>query len=602
MSPSPDFPDPHVVPLQVGGTLIPGEHLYVRRPEDEEVFKLILTHDYVNILASRQVGKSSLFRQIEARLIARGWHTAGYDLSEIGSPQSANEYFKFLIEALVPRLNLFLEVDKFWAQWGGESPSQRLVRFFRDVVLTQLEGSVAVFLDEIDSTLKFPYTDDLFTALRAMYNERPVVKAYRRLVFCLIGVATPDELIKDRRTTPYNVGQTVWLGDFDSARDDLSALVHVLHQNFEEGKKLLKRVLHWTQGHPFLTLSLCKKLGDCEIKSIETINDLVATTYSSLDSLGENGHIQQMLRFLDERLTDGSSTLQLYQCILNGKQVKDRPSLTYAELKLSGLVRRNDRGCLVVRNPIYERLFDRTWIRSTRPVRTSRRYRGAIYAVSFLLAGSFSLGSWYYFEVVRPQQSVLVARQMIESHGGTLSRTEGGKIWFLEFALGTTDADFLRAAMAIRIFSENDPDKLPIALDLTVTKVRDLGPVAGLTALQALDLSNTPVQDLGPVARLTALQRLNMSNTPVQDLRPVVGLTNLEMLEARETKIHDATVLQPLRKLHDVTISNATRDPVKGIDVNENRLSRFTDGSPLSKFEISPGNRPAFKARSRMAR
>ena len=83
---------------------------------------------------------------------------------------------------------------------------------------------MVVFLDEIDSTLKLPWTDDLFTALRGMYNERALVPAYERLAFCLIGVAAPNELIKDRRTTPYNVGRTLELRDFDLARDDLTPL------------------------------------------------------------------------------------------------------------------------------------------------------------------------------------------------------------------------------------------------------------------------------------------------------------------------------------------------------------------------------------------
>ena len=97
------------------------------------------------------------------------------------------------------------------------------------MVLAEIAGPVAIFLDEIDSTLKLPYTDDLFTALRAIYNERTFVEAWRRLVFCLVGVATPNELVKDRRTTPYNVGRTIWVGDFDSARDDLATLAAALH-------------------------------------------------------------------------------------------------------------------------------------------------------------------------------------------------------------------------------------------------------------------------------------------------------------------------------------------------------------------------------------
>ena len=41
-------------------------------------------------------------------------------------------------------------------------------------------------------------------------------------------LATPNELIKDRRTTAYNVGRTLSLRDFDAGRDDLGPLAREL--------------------------------------------------------------------------------------------------------------------------------------------------------------------------------------------------------------------------------------------------------------------------------------------------------------------------------------------------------------------------------------
>ena len=87
----------------------------------------------------------------------------------------------------------------------------------------------------------------------------PRTPAYERLAFCLIGVAWPNELIKDRRTTPYNVGQTVELRDFDQ-RDDLHPLAEALGGNPESNQKLIDRILHWTGGHPYLTLRLSAQL------------------------------------------------------------------------------------------------------------------------------------------------------------------------------------------------------------------------------------------------------------------------------------------------------------------------------------------------------
>ena len=139
-------------------------------------------------------------------------------------------------------------------QSHSETASQRFVRFCKHVLLEHVNGPIAIFLDEIDSTLRFDFADDLFTALRFMYNSRSMAEEYQRLSFCLAGVATLNELIKDHRITPYNVGHELNLSDFDQRRDDLSKLVVALHPNSRIGISLLDRVLYWTSGHPYLTM------------------------------------------------------------------------------------------------------------------------------------------------------------------------------------------------------------------------------------------------------------------------------------------------------------------------------------------------------------
>ena len=117
-----------------------------------------------------------------------------------------------------------LDVTGWWNNCPLATPNQRLIEFFRTEVDARDNARVVIFLDEIDSTLKLPYTDDFFVAVCAMYNERPEVPAFKYVAFCLLGVATPNELIKDRRTTPYNIGRTIELCDFDLKCDDLGQL------------------------------------------------------------------------------------------------------------------------------------------------------------------------------------------------------------------------------------------------------------------------------------------------------------------------------------------------------------------------------------------
>jgi hypothetical protein len=83
------------------------------------------------------------------------------------------------------------------------------------VVLEQRPGRLVLFLDEIDAVRSLPFsTDEFFAAIRECYNRRTQDPAFERLTFCLLGVATPSDLIQDTRTTPFNIGHRIELTDF----------------------------------------------------------------------------------------------------------------------------------------------------------------------------------------------------------------------------------------------------------------------------------------------------------------------------------------------------------------------------------------------------
>ena len=77
------------------------------------------------------------------------------------------------------------------------------------------------------------------------------------------------------------------------------------------------------------------------------------------------------------------------------------------------------------------------------------------------------------------------------------------------------------------------------SLDCSGTQVSDLGPLAGLSALQSLYCSETQVSDLGPLAGLSALQSLDCSGTQVSDLGPLAGLSTLQSLNCSGTQVSD---------------------------------------------------------------
>ena len=130
-------------------------------------------------------------------------------------------------------------------------------------MLAGIDGRVVVFVDEIDTTIGLPFSDDFFAAIRACYNTRATASAYRRLSFVLLGVASPTDLIKDVERTPFNVGRRIDLADFGF--EEARALATGLHTDPACGEALLRRALHWTDGHPYLTQKLCAALGGSEI-------------------------------------------------------------------------------------------------------------------------------------------------------------------------------------------------------------------------------------------------------------------------------------------------------------------------------------------------
>jgi hypothetical protein len=95
------------------------------------------------------------------------------------------------------------------------SVTQRWMQAIRQVVLPRYVGRVVIFVDEIDAVRSLPFsTDEFFAGIREFYNARPEDEKLERLTFCLLGVATPSDLIRDTRTTPFNIGQRIELHDF----------------------------------------------------------------------------------------------------------------------------------------------------------------------------------------------------------------------------------------------------------------------------------------------------------------------------------------------------------------------------------------------------
>jgi Leucine-rich repeat (LRR) protein len=90
-------------------------------------------------------------------------------------------------------------------------------------------------------------------------------------------------------------------------------------------------------------------------------------------------------------------------------------------------------------------------------------------------------------------------------------------------------------------------------LDLSGTRVADPSPLAALESLTDLDLSATPIRELGDwLPRLIGLRRLNLSLTGVRNVQPLAELNGLEWLGLTGVEVEDESPLRRLRRLRHI--------------------------------------------------
>ncbi len=390
----------------VGGTLKPDAPSYVERRADQELYERAMAGDFCYVLTPRQMGKSSLMARTAERLREQGICTAIVDLTRIGSEEisgSADRWYYGIAHRIVREIGIEANLKEWWQAREKLPALQRLTEFFSDVVLAKTTDRVVIFIDEIDATIGLSFTDDFFAAIRACHNARATEPEFERLGFVLLGVASPSDLIKDVRRTPFNIGHRIELTDFTF--EEARPLASGLRANDEECEQALQRILYWTGGHPYLTQKLCQAITQDKLESCADadIDRKVEDRFLTPEANREDSN----LNFVRDRLVQNKKLsrglLKLYRRIYRGQAVIDSPlSPVHSALKLSSIVAPSKDRELHVRNRIYERVFTDEWAKKAMPRDWNRRI--AIASVMVLLLG---FGIWYTTFLSRPYINVL---------------------------------------------------------------------------------------------------------------------------------------------------------------------------------------------------
>jgi hypothetical protein len=347
-----------------GGSLKADDPTYVWRSADDELYQQLRLGEFCYVLTSRQMGKSSLRVQIMNRLRREGVACANIDLAAIGSQATPEQWYKGILYRLFRSFQLSEKVN--WQTWWRDRTFlpvvQRLGEVIEGVLLESIPQNIVIFIDEIDSVISTDFsTDDFFAFIRACYGQRSDNLKYNRLTFCLLGVATPSNLIQDKRRTPFNIGHAIELTGitFEQAKPVLS---QGLRGKVDHPEEVLSEILRWTGGQPFLTQKVCQlvveKADNCNPNIREIIQRHIIDNWEAQD---EPEHLRTIRDRILYNKTKAIILLGRYQEILQTSGFSANNGSDDIELQLSGLVNIQNHK-LTVANLIYREVFNQKWV------------------------------------------------------------------------------------------------------------------------------------------------------------------------------------------------------------------------------------------------
>lgn len=337
-------------------TIVPSE-LYVSRDADTQLRNVLQDMGRPGyVLVARQMGKTNLLLNAKRELDDAENAVIYVDLSAPFSNE--RECFRHIVDtALDARPDTFdscgpviLESRK----GNALAPYREHEKELR-ALLDAIPGKLVIILDEIDSLTKGTFSDRVFAQIRSVYFNRTTYRQFERLTYVLSGVVEPNEIIKDKKISPFNIGEKIYLDDF----------TYVQYQEFLRRAGLdlaadaVDRIHYWANGNPRLTWDICydlegKLAADMPIAPSD-VDASVKALYLTDFSRAPVDHIREVVT-ADDDLRNAITVIHYGK----GDTLSDT---TKSKLYLAGIIRSAaNHGNIAIKNRIIDAALSDNWL------------------------------------------------------------------------------------------------------------------------------------------------------------------------------------------------------------------------------------------------
>jgi hypothetical protein len=234
-----------------GGAVKLRSKFYIERSADDKLKREVLkSGTTTTIRAPRQTGKSSLLVRGVHHARENGCKVVYLDFQRIDPDhlETLDTFLRYFAKMMVRKLRLRpTELEETWRSSLGSK--DKLTCLLEDYILSETEAPIVLAMDEVDRLLQTPFHTEFFGMLRSWHNSRAINDLWDILNIAMVLFTEPYLLIDDIHQSPFNVGLTIRLADFNE--------VQVRDLNHRHGAPLaddeIARLMRMLNGHPYLT-------------------------------------------------------------------------------------------------------------------------------------------------------------------------------------------------------------------------------------------------------------------------------------------------------------------------------------------------------------